>query len=45
VIDSRLRHLWVVHGGKARRLDEWHEISVVKEFFGRLALRLANVGG
>src|SRR5690242_2534676 len=33
IIDSRMRHQWIVEGGKARRLDEWHDLPKVRAFF------------
>ena len=42
VIDSQLRHEWLVEGGKVQRLDEWHDLPKVTAFFDRVALRLAS---
>ena len=42
IIDSRMRHQWVVDGGKAERLDEWHDLPKVRAFFDRVALRVAS---
>lgn len=44
VIDSRLRHTWTVNAGKVARLDEWHDLPVVRTFFDRVALRIAGNG-
>ena len=44
VIDSRLRHLWLVEAGKAKRLDEWHDLPKVTAFFERVALRIGSSG-
>jgi ketosteroid isomerase-like protein len=41
VIDGRLRHRWQVESGRARRLDEWHDVPAVKAYFDRVALNLA----
>ena len=42
VIDSRLRHEWLVEAGKVQRLDEWHDLPKVKAYFDRVALRIAS---
>lgn len=42
LIDSRLRHSWVVEAAKIKRLDEWHDLPTVKTFFARVALRVAD---
>lgn len=41
VIDSRMRHQWLVNDGKVQRLDEWHDLTTVREFVSRVTLRLA----
>jgi ketosteroid isomerase-like protein len=42
VIDSRLRHRWSIEAGRARRLDEWHDLAAVTAFLTRVAANLAK---
>ena len=45
IIDSRMRHQWTVEAGKARRLDEWHDVAAVTAFLNRVAARIASASG
>lgn len=42
IIDSRMRHQWLVETGQAKRLDEWHDVAVVTAFLDRVAARIAS---